>query len=61
MPELFPEGYRKWAVAVLAVVLDTLALALGWVGPDTWSDVMIWTVGLYVGGNVGEHWSRRAA
>jgi hypothetical protein len=52
------EGRRKLSVFIYLTVIAMLARALGWISGDNLADILTASLGLYMAGNVGEHWTR---
>lgn len=53
------ESRRKFSIAVMAYAGTLLALAWGWVADDVYQHVTVGIIGLYMAGNVGEHFAKR--
>lgn len=52
-------GYRKLAVVVMVILIATVLVWLGKIGPDHFERIVIWSSGLYFGANVGAKVAQR--
>lgn len=52
-------GYRKFVAYVLALFSITLAVALGWIEGDNFTDAVKWISGLFLGANAVTHFKKQ--
>lgn len=50
-------GSRKWLLALLVVLGSSALLLVGKIDMQTWAEVVIPVVGLYMAGNAGTAWA----
>jgi hypothetical protein len=53
------EGWRKFTVAILSIILSFWALSQAWIDSGSWTAIIGLVVGLYGAANVGEAAVRR--
>ncbi len=53
------ESRRKFSIAIMAYLGTLTALGWGWIDGAVYQHVTVGVIGLYMAGNVGEHFARR--
>ena len=54
------EGWRKFSIALLSLILSFVGLSQGWIESGSWTAIVGLVVGLYGAANVGEHIASRS-
>ena len=55
------ENQRKFTVAMLVILGCFVMLVVDKLPPDNFQSIVIYAIGLYMAGNVGEHWTKNGA